>query len=103
MEVPAIKPIYTANDFDILQFHDCHVHGLRWDSSKYALLLDLDYIAEWVEGDGAYFFWLAPAELCFEYASEVKISIDWTNACLHSRFASYQPRMSEDAASVVSR
>jgi hypothetical protein len=77
VEPPQVKQTYSEEDFESLGFHDCYVHGIRWASSSYSLILDLDYIVQWIEIDGAYNFWVAPAELSFNYASEVKISMDW--------------------------
>lgn len=78
MGAPQIKSVYSVEDFDVLGFHDCCVHGIRWDSASYALIIDLDYIVQWIENNGSYEFWVAPAELYFAYSSEVKISLDWT-------------------------
>jgi hypothetical protein len=60
-----------------LGFHDCYVHGIRWSSTSYSLLLDLDYIVQWIEIEGAFNFWVAPAELRFDYSSDVKVLLDW--------------------------
>lgn len=79
MEAPQLNSAYSAEDFETLGFHDCYVHGLRWESATYALILDLDYIVEWSEHDGSYKFWVVPATLHFEYSSDVKMSLDWTH------------------------
>lgn len=78
MKSPQFKPVYSAADFESLGFHDCYVYGIRWISSSYSLIIDLDYIVQWLETNGSYNFWVAPSELRFDYASEVKISLDWT-------------------------
>jgi len=77
VETPQLKQVYSAGDFDSLEFHDCYVHGIRWARSSYSLILDLDYIAQWVNVNGSYNFWVAPAELRFDFASEITISLDW--------------------------
>ena len=82
MHVPQTKTVYTVEDFESLGFHDCYVHGIRWDVSSHALILDLDYIVEWTEDDGNLKFWVAPAELRFEYASDVKLVLDWTKLAM---------------------
>ncbi len=79
MNLPDAGSVYSAAEFDKLGFHDCHVYGLRWDSSTYALILDLDYIVQWIEEDANFEFLVAPAEIRFDYASEVKLSLDWSN------------------------
>jgi hypothetical protein len=85
VEPPQIKQVYSAKDFDSLGFHDCYVHGIRWANSSYSLVLDLDYIVQWMELDGAYTFWVAPAELRFDYSSDVKISLDWAKVPMQCR------------------
>ncbi len=92
VEVPQTKSVYTTEDFESLGFHDCYVHGIRWISSSYSLLLDLDYIVEWIESEGRYKFWLAPAELSFEYASEVKMSLDWTKLAMECQIQDVHKR-----------
>ena len=82
MLVPQTKNIYTLNDFDSLGFHDCYIHGIRWEVSTSSLILDLDYIVAWIEADEKYKFWVAPAELRFDYASDVILSLDWTKSAM---------------------
>jgi len=72
MNLPNAKSVYSVADFKTLGFHDCHVHGIRWDSSAYALILDLDYILQWFEKGGSLEFVVAPAEIRFDYSAEVK-------------------------------
>lgn len=79
MKAPTAKSTYSAKDWDSLEFHDCHVHGIRWERSTYSFLLQLDFIIEWVETGNSYEFWLSPAELRFDYASNVNVSLPWTN------------------------
>ncbi len=75
MDVPQFKSVYSIEDLESLGFHDCYVHGVRW--GDHSLMLDLDYILQWTENSGAYNFWVAPAELRFEYVSEAKLFLDW--------------------------
>lgn len=48
----------------------------------YALILDLDYIVQWIEMRGSYEFLVAPAEIRFDYSSEVKVTLDWSNQAM---------------------
>ncbi|TWT29144.1 hypothetical protein KOR42_55650 [Thalassoglobus neptunius] len=82
MNLPNGKSVYSVADFETLGFHNCHVHGIRWDSSAYALILDLDYILQWIEKGGSFEFVVAPAEIRFEYSAEVKVSLDWSNLAM---------------------
>lgn len=78
MSSPEIKSSYTQDDFESLGFHDCYVHGLRWSRRHFSLILDIDYIVQWVETGGKYQFWVSPSELCFRSVSDAVVSLDWT-------------------------
>lgn len=82
MKSPNVKSDYSVEDFETLGFHDCHVHGIRWDSSVYALILDVDYIVQWMEKSGSFEFLVAPAELRFDYSADVKVSLDWSHLAM---------------------
>lgn len=82
MNFPNAKSVYSNADFEALGFHDCHVHGISWDSSVYALILDLDYIVQWIEKNGGFAFLVAPAEIRFDYSANVKVSLDWSNLAM---------------------
>ena len=79
MNLPHARSIDSAADFQKLGFHDCHVHGIRWNSSAYALILDLDYIVQWTEQNDRLEFWVAPAELRFDYSAATKVQLNWIN------------------------
>jgi hypothetical protein len=75
----------TDAEFERLSWHDCHIWGLAlrvgdpedgdWTSD---LLLDIDFIVEWVCGlDGGGQFRVAPATLAFHGVTDPRISIDW--------------------------
>ena len=89
-----IKLVYSAKDFEELGFHDCYVHGIRWDTSTYALILDLDYIVEWIKNKGKYEFLVASAELRFNDSSEVRLSFDWTNLAMECQIQDIHKRES---------
>jgi len=64
------KPVWTEADFDQMNWHDANVHGIafREEAGGADLLLDIDYIARWIEPvpPSEYFtFLVAPATLVF--------------------------------------
>jgi hypothetical protein len=78
---------WTEEDFDSLSWHDCHVHALRVEGGGEhgtgALILDLDYIVEWLPAPGgSYRFRIAPATLTFHHVFALKVEIDWTGAAV---------------------
>jgi len=76
---------YTGADFDLLSFHDCHVHAVELltgdpgqDDWTSGIALDIDYIARWAcSTDGSARFHLAPATLSFEAVTDLQVQIDW--------------------------
>lgn len=77
--------IFSDDDFDRLSFHDCHLWGIGFqagdaDANDWTsdLVLDIDYIAEWVCGvGGGAQFRVAPASLVFHGVTELQMRIDW--------------------------
>lgn len=78
---------YTEADLDRLSWHDNHIYGFQilvgdveandWMSD---LLLDLDYIVEWVpdrESASGMSFRVAPATLAFHGVTDLSIKVDW--------------------------
>jgi hypothetical protein len=76
---------YTETDFDRLSWHDCHIWRVElcvgdpdegdWTSD---LVLDVDYIVEWLCGVGSGGqFRVAPATLVFHGVTDLRINIDW--------------------------
>jgi hypothetical protein len=82
----AINPetCWTDADFDTLSWHDNHVHGLQISEGQYGsgeLVLDLDFIVEWVRSDsGCVQFRIAPALLTFHEVTNLKIELDYRSA-----------------------
>ena len=83
---PQVKERYTSgSDLDQVGFHDCHVSGVRWDSSGFEVVFELDYIVEWVEpspGERGYRFWVSPAELRFSDVDDFRLELAWTGLAL---------------------
>jgi hypothetical protein len=65
------KAVWTAADFDRMDWHDARVHAITFHEVEQdaELLLDLDYIVRWIDPEppAEYFsFLVAPATLVFE-------------------------------------
>lgn len=78
-----VTSIWTEHDFDSFGWHDNHVHGFRiveCDHGTGLLILDLDYILEWIcpEYEQASFrFRVAPASLIFREVTSLRLSLDY--------------------------
>lgn len=70
-------------DFEKIHWHDNAIHGLHIVEGKTSgeLVLDIDYIAEWLPPtDGAFGFKVAPADLTFHEVSDLSVSINYAVA-----------------------
>lgn len=76
----------TDDRFESTSWHDCPVWG--WairtpepdrDDWTSRLLLDIDYIVEWMcgVGDGPARFRIAPATLTFDDVTDLRMALDW--------------------------
>ena len=74
------KLIWTESDFEIMGWHDCHIHAIAFDelSEKFELVLDLDYIFKWIDPIAPqknYSFWIAPCTLIFENVHSLSLDL----------------------------
>jgi len=72
------KHLWTEADFDIMSWHDCHIHSFSFNDD-FELLLDIDYIFEWVlpkKGAKHYKFWIAPCTLIFENVYNIELELE---------------------------
>lgn len=76
------KAVWTEADFDQMSWHDCAVHAVAVEPAPPhpgRLLVDLDYIVEWVRPsppEDAFSFWLCPATLVFDEAWDLVGNVD---------------------------
>ena len=76
------KTIWTDADFDAMGWHDNAVHAVALEpapSDPGRLLLDIDYIVEWVPPEASaatLSFWICPATLVFDHAWDLTTDID---------------------------
>jgi hypothetical protein len=73
--------VWTHHQLEEMSWHDNHVHALRIVEGKRGagqLILDLDYILEWVKNqDGKIQFRVLPATLTFLDVTSLRISLDY--------------------------
>ena len=71
---------WTHEQFSDMSWHDNHVHGLRVVEGSHGtgeLILDLDYILEWLcEMDGTKFK-IVPVNLTFLEVCDLRVSLDY--------------------------
>jgi hypothetical protein len=75
----------TSDNFEQLSWHDNAIHGFRIlegdDNTGGKLLLDIDFIAEWLQGpDKSFNFKIVPSDLTFSEISDLVISVDYAAA-----------------------
>lgn len=73
------KTIWIDKDFSSMGWHDATVWAISPNPDEYELLLDIDYIFQWVEpaeGNLYFQFWVSPVTMVFESAHSLKIGIE---------------------------
>lgn len=77
--------VLSAAEAPTESFHDCHVHGIGWNSAEFSLWLEIDYIVKWlappVAGAG-YRFLVARAKVVFANVDNASISLAWEHTAL---------------------
>ena len=71
---------WTHEQFSEMSWHDNHVHALRVVEGPHGtgeLILDLDYILEWMNGPDGYKFKIVPVALKFVGVSDLRLSLDY--------------------------
>ena len=77
-----------------MSWHDNYVHAFRlqegeWGSGK--IILDIDYILEWVKTDSNMQFRIVPASLVFLNVSELRMNLDYAaSSAAHGPFSIHQ-------------
>jgi hypothetical protein len=75
------KAVWTDADFDQMSWHDCAVHAVAFEPAPPCpgrVLVDLDYIVEWVcqTPSTGFGFWVCPATLVSDQAWDLAGDID---------------------------
>jgi hypothetical protein len=79
-EHPTPVPSWTERDFDTMSWHDNHVHAMRVVEGEHGageLVLDLDYILEWMKTGTAFQFRMVPVHLRFTEVTNLRIALDY--------------------------
>jgi len=78
------QQVWTEADFERMSWHDNHVHGIRLvqgENGEGELVLDIDHILEWQNGEGTGFaFRVQQATLIFHGVMFPRIAIDYASA-----------------------
>jgi hypothetical protein len=73
--------VWTEADFDRLTWHDNHIHAIRFVEGTDGagdLVLDVDHIVEWLEGEaGGFRFRVVPVTLTFHEVMFPRIAVDF--------------------------
>lgn len=73
--------VWTHKQFEEMSWHDNHVHAVRiveGDHGSGKLVLDLDYILEWIKNaEGRFRFRILPVTLTFLEVTNLRVSIDY--------------------------
>ncbi len=94
------KWIWTDADFDRMGWHDCVIHAFAFQPERYELLIDLDYIFEWIQpkpDETHYQFWIAPATLRFENAYDISFDLETCGGLSLSSLKRDNPRRPRNA------
>jgi hypothetical protein len=77
---------YTHEDFDRLTFHDNLLRGvaIRCDLGRSDLVLDIDYIDEWITPCTKPSWKVASADLTFHGVTGLDLSMNWDDAKYHT-------------------
>jgi hypothetical protein len=73
---------WSTDNFDEMSWHDVHVHGFRivrneGENGTAELILDIDYILEWLREENEFSFIVAQASLCFHEVFGLKFTLDY--------------------------
>ena len=73
---------WHTEDYEKLSWHDCHVHGWRFDKFNDAegaadLVLDIDYIMKWERDGDRFKFTVCKAELTFHDVFALNFALDY--------------------------
>src|SRR5262245_11545776 len=72
--------VWTDAQFDEMSWHDNYVHGLRIVEGVHGtgeLILDIDYIVEWIAVQDTFQLRIVPATLRFLEVCDLRLSLDY--------------------------
>jgi hypothetical protein len=71
------KSLWTEEDFDVMGWHDCHIHAISF-RDNFDLLFDIDYIFKWVTHQKYFDFWVSPCTLVFENVYDIRFDLSYS-------------------------
>jgi len=76
------KDKWDNDDFNNMDWHDCRIYSITLPEKELSLILDIDYIFEWILNDDMdlFKFWISPCKLAFFDVSKLKIQLDYKNS-----------------------
>jgi hypothetical protein len=95
------KWVWTEADFENMSWHDSRIYALAFSPDTFELLLDIDYIFQWVnpeQGENSFRFWVAPATLVFRNVYEVEFDVLTTTGLEIDNLTRSEPRAPRNAA-----
>jgi hypothetical protein len=74
-----VKELWTDDDFDDMNWHDCSIHSISFPSYSQRLIFDIDYLFEWkVDAKKELYNFLAsPCTLIFLNTSDLIVNFDF--------------------------
>ena len=75
----ALKTKWNHENFDAMNWHDCKIYAVCFDSENFELSFDIDYIIQWIKDKapkGKFRFKLVPATLVFKNVHSIEIASD---------------------------
>jgi hypothetical protein len=79
------KLVWSDQDFEVMGWRDASIWSMVADSENFEFLIDIDYIFNWVNpgpGETYFKFWISPATMVFQNASDVRIDIESQQGCI---------------------
>jgi hypothetical protein len=71
---PLDKSLWTEADFENMQWHDNPIHAFMF-SDNFEIIMDIDYIFEWVLKGKKYAFWISPCTFIFENVYDLTFNV----------------------------
>ena len=74
--------VWSDAEYDAMSWHDNAIHGIRFIEGQDGcgeLVLDIDYILEWIKVENHFTFRCQPATLTFHGVSDPRMTIDYAS------------------------
>jgi len=74
--------VWTEADYDAMSWHDAAIHGFRMIEGKHGsgkLVLDIDYILDWIKVEDHFTVRRQPAILTFHEVFGLRMSLDYAS------------------------